>query len=117
VIKDLPYPYTSKAQYERSLQTPVGTEWNTRLGFQRGTLPRVVKKVSFPAPGAVVPLTHFPSPVLLSSLWSRCHETVQRLKSAPHFHGFISMDPMETSPHERSLLSQFKNILCPEWPL
>lgn len=45
MIKDLPYPYTSKAQYERSLQTPVGTEWNTRLGFQRGTLPRVVKKV------------------------------------------------------------------------
>ena len=45
MVKDLPYPYTSKAQYERSLQTPIGTEWNTRLGFQRGTLPRVVKKV------------------------------------------------------------------------
>lgn len=49
MIKDLPYPYTSKAQYERSLQTPIGTEWNTRLGFQRGTLPRVVKKVGSPA--------------------------------------------------------------------
>jgi len=48
-IKDLPYPYTSKAQYERSLQTPIGTEWNTRLGFQRGTLPRVTKK-----PGVVI---------------------------------------------------------------
>ena len=48
MVKDLPYPYTSKAQYERSLQTPIGTEWNTRLGFQRGTLPRVIKKVCSP---------------------------------------------------------------------
>ena len=46
MVKDLPYPYTSKAQYERSIDTPLGTEWNTRVGFQRGTLPRVVKKVS-----------------------------------------------------------------------
>ncbi len=46
-IKDLPYPYTSKAQFEQSMDTPLGTEWNTRVGFQRGTLPKVVKKVSF----------------------------------------------------------------------
>lgn len=46
MVKDLPYPYTSKAQYERSIDTPLGTEWNTRVGFQRGTLPKVVKKVS-----------------------------------------------------------------------
>jgi U3 small nucleolar RNA-associated protein 14 len=45
LTKDLPYPYTSQAQFERSLDTPIGTEWNTRLGFQRGTLPKVVKKV------------------------------------------------------------------------
>jgi U3 small nucleolar RNA-associated protein 14 len=45
LVKDLPYPYTSKAQFERSMETPLGTEWNTRLGFQRGTLPKVVKKV------------------------------------------------------------------------
>lgn len=47
-LKDLPYPYTSKAQFEQSMDTPLGTEWNTRLGFQRGTLPRVVKKVRGP---------------------------------------------------------------------
>jgi U3 small nucleolar RNA-associated protein 14 len=46
LVNDLPYPYTSKAQFERSLSTPLGTEWNTRVGFQRGTLPKVVKKVS-----------------------------------------------------------------------
>ncbi|KDQ62895.1 hypothetical protein JAAARDRAFT_202438 [Jaapia argillacea MUCL 33604] len=45
MVKDLPYPYTSKAQYERSIEAPIGTEWNTRLGFQRGTLPKVVKKM------------------------------------------------------------------------
>jgi Utp14 protein len=45
LTKDLPYPYTSKAQFEKSMEIPVGTEWNTQVGFQRQTLPRVVKKV------------------------------------------------------------------------
>lgn len=45
LVKDLPYPYTSKAQFERTMERPLGTEWNTRVAFQRGTLPRVVKKV------------------------------------------------------------------------
>ena len=45
MVKDIPYPYTSKLQFERSISTPLGPEWNTRVGFQRGTLPRVVKKV------------------------------------------------------------------------
>ncbi|KIP03917.1 hypothetical protein PHLGIDRAFT_25886 [Phlebiopsis gigantea 11061_1 CR5-6] len=45
LVKDLPFPYTSKAQFERSMDTPIGTEWNTRVGFQRGTLPKVVKKM------------------------------------------------------------------------
>ncbi|RDX46820.1 Utp14-domain-containing protein [Lentinus brumalis] len=45
LVKDLPYPYTSRAQFERSMEVPVGTEWNTRLGFQRATLPKVVTKM------------------------------------------------------------------------
>ncbi|KAI8990666.1 Utp14 protein-domain-containing protein [Trametes punicea] len=45
LVKDLPYPYTSKAQFERSMEMPLGTEWNTRLGFQRATLPKVVTKM------------------------------------------------------------------------
>lgn len=44
-MKDLPYPYTSKAQFERAMERPLGVEWNTRVAFQRGTLPKVVKKV------------------------------------------------------------------------
>lgn len=46
LVKDLPYPYTSKAQFERAMENPLGAEWNTRVAFQRGTLPKVVKKVS-----------------------------------------------------------------------
>ena len=44
LVKDLPYPYTSKAQFERAMENPLGAEWNTRVAFQRGTLPKVVKK-------------------------------------------------------------------------
>ncbi|KAK0223862.1 Utp14-domain-containing protein [Armillaria fumosa] len=49
LVKDLPYPYTSKAQFERGMEQPLGVEWNTRVGFQKATLPRVVKKM-----GAVI---------------------------------------------------------------
>ena len=35
-----------RVDLERTLETPIGAEWNTRVGVQRGTLPRVVKKVS-----------------------------------------------------------------------
>ncbi|ESK95123.1 small nucleolar ribonucleoprotein complex subunit utp14 [Moniliophthora roreri MCA 2997] len=45
LVNDLPYPYTSKAQYEHRMEQPLGPEWNTRVGFQRGTLPKVVKKM------------------------------------------------------------------------
>ena len=44
-VKYLPYPYTSKAQFKRAMETPLGTEWNTRVAFQRGTLPKVVMNV------------------------------------------------------------------------
>ncbi|KAJ3901115.1 Utp14-domain-containing protein [Lentinula edodes] len=45
LVPDLPYPYTSKTQFDRRMQQPLGPEWNTRVGFQRGTLPKVVKKM------------------------------------------------------------------------
>jgi len=44
-VKDIPFPYTSKAQYEKSLDTPLGTEWNTNIGHQRVVLPRVTTKI------------------------------------------------------------------------
>ncbi|KAF9055750.1 Utp14 protein-domain-containing protein [Panaeolus papilionaceus] len=49
MIKDLPYPYTSKEQFERAMERPLGADWNTRVAFQRATLPRVMKK-----PGVII---------------------------------------------------------------
>ncbi|KAG5724388.1 hypothetical protein E4T56_gene16087 [Termitomyces sp. T112] len=57
LVKDLPYPYTSKAQLEKIMERPLGTEWNTRVAFQKATMPRVVKK-----PGMIInPIEKFPS--------------------------------------------------------
>jgi hypothetical protein len=55
---DLPYPYTSKAQYEASFKMPVGAEWNSRTTHQKETMPRVVKKVSLLGGDADVTLTN-----------------------------------------------------------
>lgn len=49
LVTDLPYPYTSAAQYEASFKDPVGADWNTRATHQRETMPRVIKK-----PGAII---------------------------------------------------------------
>lgn len=43
--KDLPYPYTSAAQYEAAMRQPLGAEWNTRTQHQRLVLPRVTTKM------------------------------------------------------------------------
>ncbi|SPO47925.1 related to UTP14 - subunit of U3-containing small subunit processome complex [Moesziomyces antarcticus] len=47
--KDLPYPYTSVAQYKAAMNQPLGKEWNTLTEKQRLTLPRVTAK-----PGKVI---------------------------------------------------------------
>lgn len=44
-VKDLPFPYTSKARFEQSIDTSVGMERNTRVGFQRSMLPKATKKM------------------------------------------------------------------------
>ncbi|KIN93270.1 hypothetical protein M404DRAFT_36247, partial [Pisolithus tinctorius Marx 270] len=38
LVRDLPYPYTSYAQFEKSMDTPLGTEWNTRDSCYKSTL-------------------------------------------------------------------------------
>ncbi|CAG8467183.1 1318_t:CDS:2 [Acaulospora colombiana] len=42
---DIPYPFQTREQYERSLRTPLGEEWNTREIFQKMIMPRVVTKM------------------------------------------------------------------------
>lgn len=42
--KDVPFPYTSRAQYEMAMRNPLGPEWNTRTQHQKLTLPKVTTK-------------------------------------------------------------------------
>lgn len=54
------------------MEAPLGSEWNTRVGFQRGTLPRVVKKVRqrcLWGPGVALLSRDV---VLVPILWSVC---------------------------------------------
>ncbi|MCJ1388420.1 hypothetical protein MMC18_001267 [Xylographa bjoerkii] len=44
LASELPHPYETRAQYERSLRLPVGPEWTTKEVFQKATMPRVVVK-------------------------------------------------------------------------
>ncbi|MCJ1313076.1 hypothetical protein MMC25_006753 [Agyrium rufum] len=41
---ELPHPFESRQQYERSLRVPLGGEWLTKVGVQEGTKPRVILK-------------------------------------------------------------------------
>ncbi|KAI7902717.1 small-subunit processome [Cokeromyces recurvatus] len=41
----VPFPYKTMEQYERSISTPLGSEWNTRQTFHRLTKPRVLTKL------------------------------------------------------------------------
>ncbi|KAI8137100.1 small-subunit processome [Fennellomyces sp. T-0311] len=44
-VTQVPYPFQTMEQYERSLRAPVGKEWNTRDTFQKLTKPRVLTKL------------------------------------------------------------------------
>ena len=44
LAKELPFPFETAGQYERSLRLPVGGEWTTKETFQNMTKPRVLRK-------------------------------------------------------------------------
>ncbi|KFH45451.1 hypothetical protein ACRE_037860 [Hapsidospora chrysogenum ATCC 11550] len=50
LASQLPYPFETRAQYERSLRLPVGPEWQTKETFQDSTKPRVLLKQGVIAP-------------------------------------------------------------------
>lgn len=52
LASQLPHPFESRAQYERSLRLPVGPEWQTKETFQDSTKPRVLMKQGVIAPMA-----------------------------------------------------------------
>ncbi|XP_053436036.1 U3 small nucleolar RNA-associated protein 14 homolog A [Nycticebus coucang] len=43
-VRVLPYPFTHHQQFERTIQTPIGSTWNTQRAFQKLTTPKVVTK-------------------------------------------------------------------------
>ncbi|XP_031228636.1 U3 small nucleolar RNA-associated protein 14 homolog A [Mastomys coucha] len=52
-VRVLPYPFTHHEQFERTIQNPIGTTWNTQRAFQKLTAPKVVTK-----PGHIIkPIT------------------------------------------------------------
>uniref|UniRef100_A0A8C3VTN5 U3 small nucleolar RNA-associated protein 14 homolog A n=1 Tax=Catagonus wagneri TaxID=51154 RepID=A0A8C3VTN5_9CETA len=52
-VRVLPYPFTHHQQFERTIQTPIGSTWNTQRAFQKLTAPKVVTK-----PGHIIkPIT------------------------------------------------------------
>ncbi len=44
LANELPHPFESRQQYERSLRLPLGPEWTTKTTFQDATKPRVLIK-------------------------------------------------------------------------
>lgn len=50
LASQLPHPFESRQQYERSLRLPVGPEWMTKQTFQDSTKPRVLLKQGVIAP-------------------------------------------------------------------
>ncbi|GAA5916095.1 hypothetical protein JCM6882_003934 [Rhodosporidiobolus microsporus] len=44
MLKDLPFPYTSAAQHEHKLRTPMGPEWSTSTILRDQTMPSVLIK-------------------------------------------------------------------------
>ncbi|EXJ54076.1 hypothetical protein A1O7_09413 [Cladophialophora yegresii CBS 114405] len=44
LASELPHPFESRQQYERSLRLPLGPEWTTKTTFQDATKPRVLIK-------------------------------------------------------------------------
>ncbi|KAH7312370.1 Utp14 protein-domain-containing protein [Stachybotrys elegans] len=50
LASQLPHPFESREQYERSLRLPVGPEWMTKETFQESTKPRVIIKQGIIAP-------------------------------------------------------------------
>nr|XP_019572570.1 PREDICTED: U3 small nucleolar RNA-associated protein 14 homolog A isoform X2 [Rhinolophus sinicus] len=43
-VRVLPYPFTHHQQFERTIQIPIGSTWNTQRAFQKLTTPKVVTK-------------------------------------------------------------------------
>lgn len=44
MLSDVPYPFTSRAEYEKSLEGGIGREWNVTSGFKAFTRPEIMTR-------------------------------------------------------------------------
>jgi len=68
-VPHIPYPFTSKRQYEMSLRQPLGRDWNTLKSYQAMTKPEVITKA-----GAII------NPISVKEL--KRHETAEKQRKA-----------------------------------
>lgn len=43
-VQDVPYPFTSREEYEMAMRNPLGSDWNTPASTSALTVPRVIKR-------------------------------------------------------------------------
>lgn len=51
-VKDVPYPFTSREEYEAAMRNPLGSDWNTSQVTNVLTAPKIMKR----AGTAIAPL-------------------------------------------------------------
>ncbi|RLN79028.1 hypothetical protein BBJ28_00007580 [Nothophytophthora sp. Chile5] len=51
-VKDVPYPFTSREEYESAMRNPLGSDWNTATATNALTAPKIMKR----AGTAIAPL-------------------------------------------------------------
>lgn len=44
VVQDVPYPFTSREEYEMAMRNPLGSDWNTPASTNALTVPKVMKR-------------------------------------------------------------------------
>jgi len=44
LASSLPFPFTNRTEYERSIRMPIGGEWNVKKSFVENTKPRIIVK-------------------------------------------------------------------------
>jgi U3 small nucleolar RNA-associated protein 14 len=71
LIDAVPYPFTSREQYERSIRAPVGKEWNTTNVHEKMVKPSVIVR-----PGTII------NPIKYTKGFAKMNEEVEKLQKA-----------------------------------
>jgi U3 small nucleolar RNA-associated protein 14 len=78
-ISDIPHPFTSREEYERSIQMPLGEEWNASHIVRKNTKPEVMTR----AGRIIAPITLPKQPQVAGSLSGSAAVATAPKKKAP----------------------------------